>query len=533
MKKIFMKREGNVMKRMKTALHWKQFLLGAILVIVLALGYGENAFAITQADADASPVLTLNKWKSDKLTECKQQKWYRFDVKQSGKFRIFFKANANADSDMIHAGWHYQIYKKGELTSAVREYGSIKNTNNSEWLAFAQGTFYVKVYAQDSYNDGYAPTNCPFDIKVEFQQSNVWEKENNDTNLTANTISTNTKYYGNMYWCNDVDWYKYTITKDGYHTVTLGPDANDCDSSYINHGWKFIIYEGDAITEVRPYFSIKSSQTSAKFPMKKGTYYIKIMAQDGYDDGYAPSEQVYNFSINEVAEANWESEHNDEQINANTIKTGSAYKGTTYWCNDADWSKFTVSSRGTVKITLKLSDNVNVNNVHKGWRFDLYSKSGNTPILSKESITVSGTETKIISAGTYYLRIYPQAGYDDGYAPSSCEYNFKVAFTPDSAKAKQVKKSTVKLKSVTAGKKKATVKWKKNKYADGYEIYRSTKSKKGYAKVGTVSSKKLTYTNKKLKAKKVYYYKVRAFKKINGKKVYSKFSNPKKVKTKK
>ena len=41
------------------------------------------------------------------------------------------------------------------------------------------------------------------------------------------------------------------------------------------------------------------------------------------------------------------------------------------------------------------------------------------------------------------------------------------------------------------------------------------------------------FLNKKLKGKKTYYYKVRAYKKENGKKVYSKYSAVKKIKTKK
>lgn len=93
-----------------------------------------------------------------------------------------------------------------------------------------------------------------------------------------------------------------------------------------------------------------------------------------------------------------------------------------------------------------------------------------------------------------------------------------------------IKKPSVKLK---AGKKKITISWKKVKGVSGYVVYRSTKKTKGYKKVKTVKKDSVVkYTNKSLTSKKKYYYKVRAYKKVNGKNVYSKYSSPKSVKAK-
>ena len=86
--------------------------------------------------------------------------------------------------------------------------------------------------------------------------------------------------------------------------------------------------------------------------------------------------------------------------------------------------------------------------------------------------------------------------------------------------------------SLVAGKKKATVKWKAVSGAAGYEVWRSTKKNKGFKKVKTVSGKTLKFVNKKLKGGKIYYYKVRAFKKDGSKNVYGDFSKVKKIKTK-
>ena len=75
------------------------------------------------------------------------------------------------------------------------------------------------------------------------------------------------------------------------------------------------------------------------------------------------------------------------------------------------------------------------------------------------------------------------------------------------------------------GKKALKISWTKVKGADGYEVFRSTKKNSGYGTKPYFSTKKTTYTNNKnLKAGKTYYYKVRAYKLVEGQKVYSDWS---------
>lgn len=80
--------------------------------------------------------------------------------------------------------------------------------------------------------------------------------------------------------------------------------------------------------------------------------------------------------------------------------------------------------------------------------------------------------------------------------------------------------------------KKLFVKWKKDKNAKGYQISYSTNKKfKKNMKIKDIT--KTTFTVKKLKKKKTYYVRVRAYTLSNGKKVYGKWSSVKKVKIKK
>ncbi len=59
----------------------------------------------------------------------------------------------------------------------------------------------------------------------------------------------------------------------------------------------------------------------------------------------------------------------------------------------------------------------------------------------------------------------------------------------------------------------------------GYEVYRSTNNKR-WTRVKTITKNStLEFNNKKLKSNKLYYYKVRAYKKVGSRKVYGPWSN--------
>ena len=114
------------------------------------------------------------------------------------------------------------------------------------------------------------------------------------------------------------------------------------------------------------------------------------------------------------------------------------------------------------------------------------------------------------------------------------KYNFngvKVEFDKNGKLISHKRPAKVKIKSAKALKKhKARIKWSKTKRASAYQIFRSTKKKSGYVYIKTVSKKKLSTVNKKLKRGKKYYYKVRAVRYVAGGVMYGAFSKPIKVK---
>ena len=73
---------------------------------------------------------------------------------------------------------------------------------------------------------------------------------------------------------------------------------------------------------------------------------------------------------------------------------------------------------------------------------------------------------------------------------------------------------------------KAIIKWSKDAYCTGYVIYRATEKNGKYEKIATIKKTTTTkYTDKKIKAKNTYYYKVKTYKKVGSKNYYSVDSN--------
>ena len=91
--------------------------------------------------------------------------------------------------------------------------------------------------------------------------------------------------------------------------------------------------------------------------------------------------------------------------------------------------------------------------------------------------------------------------------------------------AKPVPAKPTSVKTAKGGSKKIRVSWKKVSGASGYVVYRSTKKTTGYKAVKTIkSAKTVKYTTGKLKKGTTYYFKVRAYRTVKGKKVYGSYS---------
>ena len=146
-----------------------------------------------------------------------------------------------------------------------------------------------------------------------------------------------------------------------------------------------------------------------------------------------------------------------------------------------------------------------------------------TQIASTTKLTY--TDTKAEAKTSYYYSVQAVSkkwGVKSGYNKNTLVKTQAVVKAPG--------KTTL---TVTPGKKKAYLKWKKATDAQGYIVYRSTSKNGTYKAIAAIKKGTIIkYTDKKVSSKRTYYYRVRAYRVVNGKKMYGSYSSVKAAKIK-
>lgn len=142
-------------------------------------------------------------------------------------------------------------------------------------------------------------------------------------------------------------------------------------------------------------------------------------------------------------------------------------------------------------------------------------KSGNSSIAV---VSASGTVTFRNPGETY---IYVKAAESENYKAAEKKVRISSYLKTPSLNVSNAKG------------RKAKLVWGKTPGATKYQIYVRKPGKKNYVKLTEKKSNVTRYTNSKLKKRKTYQYKVRAYRVVNGKTVYSSFSPVRSVRIKK
>ncbi|MBR1653873.1 MAG: fibronectin type III domain-containing protein [Clostridia bacterium] len=106
-------------------------------------------------------------------------------------------------------------------------------------------------------------------------------------------------------------------------------------------------------------------------------------------------------------------------------------------------------------------------------------------------------------------------------------------FGPYSAAVRSATRAKLsKITSTATSSKSASIKWKNLGSVTGYKIYMSTSENGPYTKVATVKSSIIKYTKTGLTSGKTYYFKVRAYKTVDGVQIFGPYSSPVAIKVK-
>ncbi len=453
--------------------------------------------------------INVNSTYYDYLSDYNEKDYYKFTMANNGNISLSFgKGYDNVD----HHKWIVRLYNSSQNEIMTREfYAGNTNTETTCKVGLPKGTYYIKIAVD---NSSYCWSDVTYNIKVNYSSSNIWEKEFNETPQTANAISTGKTYYGSLREYNDKDYYKFTMANNGNISLSFGKGYDN--EGY--HKWIVRLYNSSQseIMTREFYAGDSNTETTCKVGLPKGTYYIKI---DADNSSYRWSDVTYNIKVNYSVSSIWEKEFNETPQTVNTISTGKTYYGSLREYNDKDYYKFTLIDNSYVQLYFYGNDSIN----YHRWIATVYNGSLNSNQTYEFQSGNSATQrtTKMyLPKGTYYIKIDAD---NDSYYWSDYTYNFRLttSFTNIS----------LNLKANNSNYNKVKLSWNKDGHASGYEIYRSTSKGGKYTKFKTITNKNITsYIDTNLTTNKTYYYKIRAYKKTSGLTRYGAYSTIKSAK---
>lgn len=400
--------------------------------------------------------------------------WYKFTLSSPAKVNVQFSFNrADADGD-----WDVYLYKydgNGDYTKL--DYKDVYVYDGSytfSSLGLPAGTYFVKVYGYNS------ACGRQYSITPKCSYVSNWETEFNNEYTSADPLSMGVTRYGvcREY---DHDWYKFVLNAPSTVSVTFTHTKASVDGDWDVYLYK---YKGDGEYAQVAYKDVYVSDGNYTFPtlgLSAGTYFVKVSGCN------SACGRQYGVTVN-----------------YSVGKPG----------------KFRVSSRGSNSLKLAWNKPAGATG------YQLQRKSGNS---YKALATVKGTSYthKSLTAGagyTYRVRAYRTVGGKNYYSG----WVYMTAYT---------KPATPNLTGLSATKSGHKIKatWKKvGGSASGYQIYwaKDKNFKKVVSKTTVSGQKKTSYTGKNFTKGKRYYVKVRAYKTVNGNKIYGAWSNVRNVKAK-
>lgn len=464
--------------------------IAIVLITVLMLSVIPfSSFASAEENTDK---LSLGETYSVKLS-AGEVKCISFKLTKAAKFKLKTVLISTAAEGVLN----YQLYYgekniagvNGRWTEAS---GRFSYSFDEKYLNSGEYQFYV-----------YSDLKCTIkiytskvDLKESFPETN--EKADNSIN-EANAIELNRKYYGVFTEVDSLDVYKFTLDKDSNINFVLNAYADTIYLSYYiyNSNSKKIATKNLPV-EMKSWHGYKATDPISytnSHHLKKGTYYLAI-------DASFPTD--YNIKIS--------STHIHVSKTKTTKATTSSNGELKTYCTDCGE---TISRKVINKISsIKLS----------ATKY-MYNGKTITP-----TVTVKDSKGKMLKNGTDYTAKYSSGRKNPG------QYTVTVTFKGNYSGTKKLSFTIVPgtpTLSVTTAAKKALLKWNKQTGATGYEVYMSTSKSGKYSKIATLKgNSKISYTKTGLTKGKTYYFKVAAYKTVDGKNIYGASSAVKSAKIK-
>lgn len=235
-------------------------------------------------------------------------------------------------------------------------------------------------------------------MTVKHTESDLWEKESNNSSENATKIATNTTYYGTSVVDGDKDYYRVNASGKGGLKLSFSLDNPD-EVSSVSYGWNVSLLDsnGDAI---KKYENVKSEIQTTDIPYSAGTYFIFVEPNWSYN---TPLDVAYTVRLDEYELPGWESEINNDTSSANGLQVGETKYGNLHEGSDEDYFKIELPS-GSYSLTGGAESVDTVSSVGDGW--DIYLlNSDNKEVVSINAKGQTDSKSVLLDGGTYYVKV--------------------------------------------------------------------------------------------------------------------------------
>ena len=297
--------------------------------------------------------------------------------------------------------------------------------------------------------------------------------------LNVSTFVLNGTYSGDK-WLTESDeehWYKLNVPSDGLLEIRI---MSYCSGSLYFELWNEDLSMKYEFSSCSDYVSAGSESSPTTGTVSKvvsrGTYYFCLSGTTGK---YRLMGSHTSYKTNDISADSYDSPY--------VYSLGKSITGALTEMDTEDWYKITVPKSGeyTLKLMSYCSDGLD----YRLYNSDLSSYYISDSIYGASSASpVSKSETKVLSAGTYYLKIWNTSG------------KYTMSFNKTTVKKNTVKKKISKL-SIKAKKGKKFINVKTIPYAKVTVRYKNKKWKN--VSSGSSGKVKFKYKNKLKKGKKV------------------------------
>ena len=372
----------------------KRAAAAALALIIIAM-CAVSAFAaqekepndtiVTANTISVNTVVNGSTHKNDKVD------WYKFTINQDGYVWIDFTHDYGYDNHDVTLYSYDGTYDIIHLSFYVDD---TQQKDSSAKQGLLAGTYYVLVERNWSENT----TN--YSLKVNFKATNDWEKEFNDSIVTANSISVGRTVYGSNNYRHDYvhdtdDWYKFTINQDGYVWIDFTHKYNK-----TNHRVYLYSYDGSSKKELLNSLVHLNSEneTSSKVSLSKGTYYLFIEEGSKVDT-------TYSFKVNFSTSSGGGSSSGgstapskapNTQSTTTTTKHSTAVSSSDYINITADNNAQTYQS-GNFYYYIDVNYNIVINNYSGSDTYvEIPSEINGKPVIGIADNAFAGTPAQII-----------------------------------------------------------------------------------------------------------------------------------------